>query len=148
MPDYWEEQFGLNPDDPVDTMRIAAGGYSNLEHYLNSTNPRVDDQPVVYASAIQPRASASMPGRWRIARTGSTARALRVSYRLEGTALAGRDYSGVAGDVTIPAGATHADVELRMLAPTAERIAVLRLLAKQRDYAAGCPGAALIVLGR
>jgi hypothetical protein len=148
MPDFWEEQFGLNPDDPADAMQIAAGGYANIEHYLNSTHPRGADMPVVFVSAAHSRASASVPGRWRIMRTGSTERETRVSYTLEGDAVAGRDFRDVAREVVIPAGARSADIELRSLTPAAERIAVLRLAAKQRDYAAGCPSAALIVIER
>jgi hypothetical protein len=36
MPDAWERREGLDPADPADGGRIAAGGYSNLERYLNS----------------------------------------------------------------------------------------------------------------
>jgi hypothetical protein len=129
-------------------MQIAAGGYANIEHYLNSTHPRGADMPVVFVSAAHSRASASVPGRWRIMRTGSTERETRVSYTLEGDAVAGRDFRDVAREVVIPAGARSADIELRSLTPAAERIAVLRLAAKQRDYAAGCPSAALIVIER
>ena len=35
MPDEFELANGLNPNDPSDGPRIAADGYSNLEHYLN-----------------------------------------------------------------------------------------------------------------
>ncbi len=40
MPDYWEKQFGLNPNDPSDGAQDKDGdGYTNLEEYLNGTNP-------------------------------------------------------------------------------------------------------------
>jgi hypothetical protein len=40
MPDIWEEQFGLNPSDPTDGPMDADGdGYTNIEEYLNATNP-------------------------------------------------------------------------------------------------------------
>lgn len=35
MADWWEKQRGLNPADPEDRNRIGAGGYTNLELYLN-----------------------------------------------------------------------------------------------------------------
>ncbi len=35
MPDEWEDENGLNKNDPADGKIIAADGYSNLEHYLN-----------------------------------------------------------------------------------------------------------------
>jgi pectate lyase len=36
MPDEWERQHGLNPDDPVDGNVVSSDGYTNLEKYLNS----------------------------------------------------------------------------------------------------------------
>ena len=40
MPDIWEEQFGLNLSDPTDGPMDADGdGYTNIEEYLNATNP-------------------------------------------------------------------------------------------------------------
>lgn len=35
IPDAWETNNGLNPNDPTDGPKIASDGYSNLEHYLN-----------------------------------------------------------------------------------------------------------------
>lgn len=36
MPDEWETNNGLNPNDAEDGKTISEDGYSNLEHYLNS----------------------------------------------------------------------------------------------------------------
>jgi pectate lyase len=36
IPDDWERAHGLDPNDPSDANRLAADGYTNLEHYLNS----------------------------------------------------------------------------------------------------------------
>jgi hypothetical protein len=41
IPDYWEEDNDLDPDDPEDGKTIAGDGYSNLEHYLNSDIPYI-----------------------------------------------------------------------------------------------------------
>ena len=35
MPDDWERQHGLNPNDATDGNQTATDGYTNLEHYLN-----------------------------------------------------------------------------------------------------------------
>ena len=35
IPDGWEREKGLNPDDAADGAKLAAGGYSNLELYLD-----------------------------------------------------------------------------------------------------------------
>jgi len=40
MPDDWEKQYGLKPDDPTDGPKDRDGdGYTNVEEYLNTTNP-------------------------------------------------------------------------------------------------------------
>jgi hypothetical protein len=41
MPDSWERKFGLNPKDPSDGASDKDhDGYTNLEEYLNNTNPK------------------------------------------------------------------------------------------------------------
>jgi pectate lyase len=35
MPDDWERQHGLNPNDPADGNAVNSDGYTMLEHYLN-----------------------------------------------------------------------------------------------------------------
>lgn len=42
MPDIWEIQNGLNPEDYTDGKLIAENGYSNLENYLNGLTLTVD----------------------------------------------------------------------------------------------------------
>jgi pectate lyase len=40
MPDDWENLYGFNPDEPTDGLGDADGdGYTNVEEYLNGTNP-------------------------------------------------------------------------------------------------------------
>ena len=40
MPDVWEELYGLNPDDPADgSANLDSDGYTNVEEYLNVTDP-------------------------------------------------------------------------------------------------------------
>ncbi len=44
MPDYWENQWSFDPNDPGDAAQDADGdGISNLDEYLNGTNPRDAD---------------------------------------------------------------------------------------------------------
>jgi hypothetical protein len=41
MPDDWEQKYGLNPQDPKDGASDADhDGYTNVEEYLNGTDPR------------------------------------------------------------------------------------------------------------
>lgn len=48
MPNEWEIDFGLDPNDPADRNHIHSSGYTNLEMYLNSItgngsmNPSID----------------------------------------------------------------------------------------------------------
>jgi pectate lyase len=40
MPDPWEQKYGFNPADPSDNSKDADGdGYTNIEEFLNGTNP-------------------------------------------------------------------------------------------------------------
>ena len=41
MPDEWEKQYGLNPNDPADANGdINGDGYTNIEKYINGIDPR------------------------------------------------------------------------------------------------------------
>jgi pectin methylesterase-like acyl-CoA thioesterase len=42
IPDQWETDHGLNPGDPADGAVVGAGGYTNLENYLNDIVPAPD----------------------------------------------------------------------------------------------------------
>ena len=44
IPDEWEKNNGLNPNDPSDATKIAANGYANIENYINSLT--VDNRPL------------------------------------------------------------------------------------------------------
>jgi hypothetical protein len=42
MPDTWERRHGLDETDPADGIRDSdEDGYTNLEEYLNGTDPTV-----------------------------------------------------------------------------------------------------------
>ncbi len=45
MPDAWEKQHKLNPNDPKDGPEIAANGYTNIENYLNGIVSDVESKP-------------------------------------------------------------------------------------------------------
>ena len=54
IPDSWEKEHGLNPEDETDGAEITETGYSNLELYINSIpqdftpmNPVADEKMVV-----------------------------------------------------------------------------------------------------
>lgn len=54
MPDAWEKLHGLDADDAADTVGDSDGdGYTNLEEYLNGTDPRRVEQRVRGPGAAQ-----------------------------------------------------------------------------------------------
>ena len=55
MPDVWETQNRLNPQDPADGNSIADDGYTNLERYLNTIVTRSADpaRPAAARSATE-----------------------------------------------------------------------------------------------
>ena len=75
------------------------------------------DTPLVSVTAFDSTASETPvdKGRFRFSRTGSTASALTVTFTVDGTATAGTDYQALAASVTIPAGASFADVDVTPL---------------------------------
>lgn len=149
LPDVWEAQFGLDAKDPGDAMRLAAGGYANIEHYINSTSPRGDAVPVVGVSASVSRAHPGQPGEWRVTRSGSVEQALTVAYKVSGDAVSGRDFAALSGSVTFSAGAASAAIPLTTL-PGAQddKTAVLTLQGAPTVCHVGCPSASLIVIRR
>jgi Pectate lyase len=41
LPDSWEKKYGLNPNDPSDaTADLNGDGYTNIEEFINGTDPR------------------------------------------------------------------------------------------------------------
>jgi hypothetical protein len=44
MSDTWEQNYGLNSANAADTTQDADGdGYTNVEEYLNGTDPEVKE---------------------------------------------------------------------------------------------------------
>lgn len=152
LPDFWEQQFGLDQKNPADAHTLAAGGYAHIEHYLNNTDPRATTAgrpgaSLVFVSAIQSRARPGAAGAWRVTRTGDLTPPLAVRYTLGGDAQPGRDFAALAGVVTIPAGARTADIALTPLATAADdRTVTLTLAAGTGAYFPGCPAQSLIVI--
>ena len=58
IPDEWESSHGLNPTDAADGRATAAGGYTNLELYLNDLVPAPGIDPS--ADTFAPTTSAAL----------------------------------------------------------------------------------------
>ncbi|WP_114559332.1 Ig-like domain-containing protein [Desertihabitans aurantiacus] len=54
IPDAWESEHGLDPEDPADGTAVGPDGYSNLERYLNSIETDVEGYPTVAITAPAP----------------------------------------------------------------------------------------------
>ena len=92
----------------------------------------------------EPAAEPSTPGAFTVKRDGDLTDALVVNYNVGGTAVPGVDYVPLSGTVTIPAGATSADVAFTpmddgVLAPDKT---VTLMLTNDFNYDVGTPGSA------
>jgi large repetitive protein len=159
IPDFWERQFGLNPDDAADSAALSVSGYANIEHYFNNTDPRRNAKDIeggtggaiVFVGATISRANvaASRPGQWRIGRTGNAQTALTVRYRLSGDAIAKEDFAALSGEITIPAGKSSVVLPLVPTQGARDgRMVVLTLDTGEGGYYVGCPSQSLVVIQR
>jgi pectate lyase len=149
LPDFWERQFTLNLHVAGNSRLIAGGGYANVEHYLHNTDPSGRNRPIVHVAAAVSRArlASGQAGEWIISRSGPVTEPLAISWDIGGDAQSGRDYAGLSGSATIPAGETSVRVKVVPLV-TAEddRTVTIRLKPEQPSYFVGCPSAALVVI--
>jgi hypothetical protein len=132
IPDYWAKQFGLPPNSAV--ADPDGDGYTNIEEYINNTDPTGGTQPLVYASATVSRAwrATGTPGELQIARTGSTEAPLKVNYTL----------GGVSKTAVILAGARA----MRIPVAATEKGLVVLTLQPGEGYHIGCPISALVAI--
>ncbi|EDY17758.1 hypothetical protein CfE428DRAFT_4797 [Chthoniobacter flavus Ellin428] len=148
IPDYWEKQFGLNLNDATDSAKLS-GGYANIEHYFNNTDPTGGTTPLVYVSATVSRAvvASGQAGEWRVTRTGSTAEPLHVEYAITSDAAEGTDFQALPGRIMIPAGQQSAVIPVSAL-PTAgdNRTVTISLATGHPEYHVGCPCQSLVVI--
>ena len=135
IPDYWEDQFGLDKHSAGDAMIDSDGdGYVNIEEYSNNTDPRGGTTPLVFISASVSRAwlKEQQAGEFLIHRTGDLTAPLTVHYL----------YDGDARIVTIPAGRNSIAVPV----PPAAMPRTIAGIAPDEHYHIGCPIAALVAM--
>jgi hypothetical protein len=99
MPDDWESRYGLNPLDPSDALADNDhDGVSNLQEYLDGTDPNVVVPPVIKSVAYL------LDGCVQLAVDGERGHSytLRASTNL-------RDWSNVAGFVSTNSSTVVAD---------------------------------------
>ena len=146
IPNYWETQYGvsdINGDPDSD-------GYTNLEEYLNNTNPNGACEPIVYVGATDSRANEAgeSAGEFTVFRTGNISGALTVNYTVSGSAAAGADYGQLSGSVTIPGGALETAIPVIPVddSDTEGPEQVIITIDTDGNYKVGLPSAALVVI--
>ncbi|MFH1615002.1 MAG: Calx-beta domain-containing protein [Planctomycetota bacterium] len=152
MPDYWENQYGLDTANHSDRNSDSDSDvYTNLEEYLNNTNPIGGTDPIVYISATDGRAyeEDQSPGEFTVHRTGDTSSALSVNYSVTGSATKDDDYIALSGSVTIPSGSSTATIPVIpvydwQFAEGPEQVIVI--IDTSIDYKVGLPRQALVVI--
>jgi len=99
------------------------------------------------AAAETTTSQAANPGRFVISRTGPTTASLTVNLTIAGTATNGTDYNTIAKTVTIPAGATSANIDVTVRDDTAAEGAetVALTLAAGTGYAINTAGSTATV---
>jgi hypothetical protein len=148
IPDFWEKQFGMDPNDPADSAKISHG-YANIEHYFNNTDPTGGLTPIVYISASVSRALANQEqsGEWRVTRNGDLSKEVTVRYAVSSDAKAGQDFEELSGTVVLPAGQRSAKITLKPLANAGDNKTVIVTLSPENpDYHVGCPSQSLVVI--
>jgi hypothetical protein len=131
IPDYWEEQFGL---DKHSALHKNADGFLNIEDYFNNVDPRGGEAPMVYISASISRAyrKDQRAGEFLVHRTGGLAASLTVRYTAD----------GVVREVTIPA---HRE-SVAVPAPVTTADRTVATLAPDAHYHIGCPISAMVAM--
>ena len=148
IPDFWEKQFGLDPNDPSDSGKIVHG-YANIEHYFNNTDPTGGVTPIVYVAATVSRAlvKQEQSGEWRVMRTGDLSGEVTVRYTVSGDAGEGKDFEPLSGTVTLPAGQKSAKISLKPLASAQDnKTVIITLSTENSGYHVGCPSQSLVVI--
>lgn len=103
--------FGIGSHSVTLTVTDSHGASSSCQAWVtvNSAKPRVR----ITAPDSWAAEPGSNTGKFRVARSGSTAAPLTVYYTVSGTATPGSDYWALSGSVTIPIGQAVADFLVR-----------------------------------
>ncbi len=130
------EQGGLVTSNTVGDVNILGSFITNVT-YRTSTTPVIG----IIAPTFSATRGGPTPGIFRVTRTGgSTAVFLSVNYVIHGTAINGTDYITISSSVTIPAGATFADITITPSAIASSdnyRTVYLSIASKSNSYLLG-----------
>lgn len=157
MPDYWEKQFNLDSNSN-DSMNDKDGdGYTNIEEYVNSTNPVGSSTSMLYVSTPVSRSIKyeDFNGKINITRVGETSSEMNVEYSVSGTAIYDKDYKELSGNIVIPKGEESVIIDIVPLLKgkvemgskeAEEDKSVVIEISEKDDYKIGCPRSAMVVI--
>jgi len=109
--------------EPIETVTLTLTGANRASVTVGtpnsaSVNITDDDTATVSIARVADGAEATTPagGKFRVTQTKASSTATAVAYTVNGTATpgAGNDYAALSGTVTIPAGATTADIDVQV----------------------------------
>lgn len=151
MPDYWEDQFGLNKNVGSDNMTISSGGYANIEHYINNTDPTGQSSEIIFVGGYNTRTfeNGNKDGSFRIYRNTARDIATTVKYSVSGDAASGVDFQTLSGEAVIPAGADFVEVRVKPISDSLkenDEKVIITLTPTQNGYKIGSPSQTLIVI--
>jgi kumamolisin len=101
----------------LQSLTLNSTGTLYLVDSFNQTIRSASSETLASVSATQPAASTFGPvaGQFTVTRFGNTSASLTVPYTVGGTAVAGTDYTTLAGTLTIPAGSSSAAITVNPL---------------------------------
>jgi hypothetical protein len=151
------EDSSVEIDEPVYLMLF---GYTGAPYIVGkpdaatvivADNDQPPTRPTVTVVASDPNASESGdPGTFTVMLSQSTTTALTVKYTLGGNAQNGVDYQTLSGEVTIPAGATSAQVVVRPIEDSSveidEPVYLMLFGYTGAPYIVGKPDAATVII--
>jgi hypothetical protein len=144
---------GAEVSGNVVTLHLQDGGRGDADGVANGVivDPGGPGTNTVTVTALDAHATESPldRGTFRISRVGDTTVMLMVNVVMSGTATNGTDYQNIGPMVTIPAGASYADV---MLTPTPDMMtegnetATLTVTTGMGGYQVGTPASATVTI--
>ncbi|MBN9693980.1 MAG: hypothetical protein J0M24_27370 [Verrucomicrobia bacterium] len=151
LPDGWEVAQGLNPRFAGDAEGDPdQDGFPSEMEYRMGRNPLLAEAvPIVSVSGAAADLGESVTERaFVVQRTGSTARPLEVFFELRGPAANGGDYAWVPNRITIPAGATKANVAIRPINDGLDEVTepITLDLIRSAEYGVGTASATMNLL--